>query len=196
MDLVFCFFDGRWHINYNFQKENNMNKSLRFLIVLVPIIIFTFFANVLLVEDDEIFSKFNTKNFPSFELNDLNGIPVKYEYLDGIKLVNIWASWCITCLVEHPFLTKLSDANIQIVGLNYKDSNNKASAWLQKHGNPYILSIYDPRGDLAFDLGVTGAPESYLVIDNQVVAHIQGEMTPKKWETIFHPLIKKASNET
>ena len=173
-----------------------MNKSLRFLIVLVPIIIFTFFANVLLIEEDEKFSKFNTKNFPLFELNDLNGIPVKYEYLDGIKLVNVWASWCITCLVEHPFLTKLSDANIQIVGLNYKDSNNKASAWLQKHGNPYILSIYDPRGDLAFDLGVTGAPESYLVIDNQVVAHIQGEMTPKKWETIFYPLIKKASNET
>ena len=173
-----------------------MNKSLRFLIVLVPIIIFTFFANVLLIEEDEKFSKFNTKDFPSFELNDLNGTPVKNEYLDGIKLVNVWASWCITCLVEHPFLTKLSDANIQIVGLNYKDSNNKASAWLQKHGNPYILSIYDPRGDLAFDLGVTGAPESYLVIDNQVVAHIQGEMTPKKWETIFHPLIKKASNET
>ena len=173
-----------------------MNKSIRFLIVLVPIIIFTFFANVLLIEEDEKFSKFNTKNFPLFELNDLNGIPVKYEYLDGIKLVNVWASWCITCLVEHPFLTKLSDANIQIVGLNYKDSNNKASAWLQKHGNPYILSIYDPRGDLAFDLGVTGAPESYLVIDNQVVAHIQGEMTPKKWETIFYPLIKKASNET
>ena len=173
-----------------------MNKSLRFLIVLVPIIIFTFFANVLLIEEDKKFSKFNTKNFPSFELNDLSGIPVKYEYLDGIKLVNVWASWCITCLVEHPFLTKLSDANIQIVGLNYKDSNNKASAWLQKHGNPYILSIYDPRGDLAFDLGVTGAPESYLVIDNQVVAHIQGEMTSKKWETIFYPLIKKASNET
>ena len=100
------------------------------------------------------------------------------------------------CIRDSPFLTKLSDANIQIVGLNYKDSNNKASAWLQKHGNPYILSIYDPRGDLAFDLGVTGAPESYLVIDNQVVAHIQGEMTPKKWETIFYPLIKKASNET
>lgn len=173
-----------------------MNKSIRFLIVLVPIIIFTFFANVLFIEEDKKFSKFNTKKFPSFELNDLNGIPVKYEYLDGIKLVNVWASWCITCLVEHPFLTKLSDANIQIVGLNYKDSNNKASAWLQKHGNPYILSIYDPRGDLAFDLGVTGAPESYLVIDNQVVAHIQGEMTPKKWETIFYPLIKKASNET
>jgi len=171
-----------------------MNKSLRFLIVLLPIIIFSFFAKVLLVEEDEKFLKFNAKNLPFFELNDLDGFAVKPQSLDGIKLVNVWASWCITCLVEHPFLTKLSDENIQIVGLNYKDSSDKANAWLQKNGNPYIFSIYDPRGDLAFDLGVTGAPESFLLIDNQVIAHIQGEMTQRKWETIFYPLINKARN--
>ncbi len=169
-----------------------MNKPLRFSIVLLPIIIFSFFAKVLLVEEDEKFLKFNAKNLPFFELNDLDGVAVKSQSLDGIKLVNVWASWCITCLVEHPFLTKLSDENIQIVGLNYKDSSEKANAWLQKNGNPYIFSIYDPRGDLAFDLGVTGAPESFLLIDNQVIAHIQGEMTQRKWETIFYPLINKA----
>ena len=171
-----------------------MNKPLRFLIVLLPIIIFSFFAKVLLVDEDEKFLKFNAKNLPFFELNDLDGVAVKSQSLDGIKLVNVWASWCITCLVEHPFLTKLSDENIQIVGLNYKDSSDKANAWLQKNGNPYIFSIYDPRGDLAFDLGVTGAPESFLLIDNQVIAHIQGEMTQRKWETIFYPLINKARN--
>ena len=168
-----------------------MNKSIRLLIVLVPIVIFAFFAKVL-IEDDDKFIKFDAKNFPLFELNDLDGNPVKNQSLSGIKLINVWASWCITCLVEHPFLTKLSDENVQIVGLNYKDSNNKASEWLQKHGNRYVFSIYDPRGDLAFDLGVTGAPESYLLIDNQLVANIQGEMTLKKWETIFYPLIYKA----
>ena len=170
-----------------------MNKSLRFLIVLVPIMIFAFFAKVLIQDDDKVL-RFDAKIFPSFQLNDLDGNPVKYESLNGIKLVNVWASWCITCLVEHPYLTKLSDENVQIVGLNYKDSDNKASEWLQKHGNPYVFSIYDPRGDLAFDLGVTGAPESYLLIDNQVVASIQGEMTPKKCETIFYPLINQARN--
>ena len=173
-----------------------MNNSLRFLIIFLPIIIFAFFGKVLLIEEDTKFSSFNNKNFPFFELNDLNGTPVKYESLNGIKLVNVWASWCITCLVEHPFLTKLSRENIQIVGLNYKDSANKANIWLQKNGNPYIFSIYDPRGDLAFDLGVTGAPESYLIINNQVSASIQGEMTQKKWETIFLPLIKKASKNS
>jgi cytochrome c biogenesis protein CcmG/thiol:disulfide interchange protein DsbE len=112
--------------------------------------------------------------------------------LGGIKLINVWASWCITCLVEHPFLTKLSENNLDIIGLNYKDSDTRANAWLQKHGNPYLFSIYDPRGDLAFDLGVTGAPESYLLINNKVVGHIQGEMNQIKWENIFLPLIQKA----
>ena len=112
--------------------------------------------------------------------------------MGGIKVLNVWASWCITCLVEHPFLTKLSEQNIQIIGLNYKDSNSKASAWLEKYGNPYLFSIYDPRGDLAFDLGVTGAPESYLIVNNQVIGHIQGEMNQRKWDTIFLPLIQKA----
>ena len=169
-----------------------MNQSLRFLIVILPILVLVFFAKVLLVDEDIKFSNFGSKNFPSFELNDLNGDPVNTESLDGIKLINVWASWCITCLVEHPFLTKLAEKNIQIIGLNYKDSDSKANAWLQRHGNPYLFSIYDPRGDLAFDLGVTGAPESYLIVNNQVVGHIQGEMNQTKWETIFLPLIAKA----
>ena len=81
---------------------------------------------------------------------------------------------------------------LSIIGLNYKDSDLKANAWLEKHGNPYLFSIYDPRGDLAFDLGVTGAPESYLIINNQVVSHIQGEMNQGKWNSIFLPLIQQA----
>ncbi len=169
-----------------------MNQSLRFLIVILPILVLVFFAKVLLVDEDIKFSNFESKIFPSFQLNDLNGDPVNSQSLDGIKLVNVWASWCITCLVEHPFLTKLAEKNIQIIGLNYKDSDLKANAWLQRHGNPYLFSIYDPRGDLAFDLGVTGAPESYLIVNNQVVGHIQGEMNQTKWETIFLPLIAKA----
>jgi len=170
-----------------------MNQSLRFLIVLLPILVLVFFAKVLLVDEDIKLSNFESKSFPVFRLNDLNGNPVQSGSLDGIKLVNVWASWCITCLVEHPFLTKLSEKNIQIIGLNYKDSDIKATAWLQKYGNPYIFSIYDPRGDLAFDLGVTGAPESYLIFDNQVIGRIQGEMNQIKWETIFLPLIQQVN---
>jgi cytochrome c biogenesis protein CcmG/thiol:disulfide interchange protein DsbE len=169
-----------------------MNMFLRSLIVLLPVLILVFFAKILLVDDEIKFKDFESKNFPEFSLNDLNGDPVRAQSLDGIKLVNVWASWCITCLVEHPFLTKLSGQNFKIIGLNYKDSNAKAVAWLKKHGSPFLFSIYDPRGDLAFDLGVTGAPETFLIIDRKIVAHIQGEMTQKKWDAIFAPKIFKA----
>ena len=169
-----------------------MNQLLRFLIVILPILILIFFAKVLLVEEEINFANFEAKNFPEFQLNDLSGNPVEAESLNGIKLVNVWASWCITCLVEHPFLTKLSNNDIEIIGLNYKDNDAKANAWLEKHGNPYLFSIYDPRGDLAFELGVTGAPESYLIVNNQVLGHIHGEIDQRKCDTIFLPLIQKA----
>ena len=169
-----------------------MNHLFRFLIVLLPIVVLIFFGKILLVDEDIKFSNFNSKIFPEFQLNDLDGNPVQSGSLNGVKILNVWASWCITCLVEHPFLTRLSEQNIQIIGLNYKDSDLKANAWLKKHCIPYLFSIYDPRGDLAFDLGVTGAPESYLIVNNQVVGHIQGEMNQRKWNSIFLPLIQQA----
>ena len=95
-----------------------MNQILRFLIVFLPILILVFFAKVLLVDEDIKLSNFESKSFPEFQLNDLNGNPIQAKSLNGIKLINVWASWCITCLVEHPFLTELSDKNIQIIGLN------------------------------------------------------------------------------
>ena len=173
-----------------------MSYLLRFLIVLLPIVVLIFFAKILLIDEEIQLSNYDLKNFPEFQLNDLNGNPVQSDSLKGIKVLNVWASWCITCLVEHPFLTKLSEQNIQIIGLNYKDSDLKANAWLKKHGNPYLFSIYDPRGDLAFELGVTGAPESYLIVNNQILGHIQGEMDQRKWDTIFLPLIQKAKQRS
>jgi cytochrome c biogenesis protein CcmG/thiol:disulfide interchange protein DsbE len=80
-----------------------MNQSLRFLIIILPILILIFFTRVLLVDEDTQLATFEAKNFPTFELDDLNGRPVQSESLGGIKLINVWASWCITCLVEHPF---------------------------------------------------------------------------------------------
>ena len=97
-----------------------MNQSLRFLIVILPILVLGFFTKVLLVDDDIKFTNFESKSFPSFELKDLNGDPVNARSLDGIKIVNVWASWCITCLVEHPFLTKLAEENI----LKFNKNNN------------------------------------------------------------------------
>ena len=175
------------------------DRASLFLPLIIFVLILPFLWLGLGRDPQELPSALINQPFPDFSLTNLEDAELTrgLEDIKGkVMHVNVWATWCFACSLEHKMLNDLASKGVSIVGLNYKDSNIKASAWLQKHGNPYTLSIYDLRGDLAFDLGVTGAPESYLVIDNQVVAHIQGEMTSKKWETIFYPLIKKASNET
>ena len=92
----------------------------------------------------------------------MNGDPVQSESLNGIKILNVWASWCITCRVEHSFLAKLDSKDIPIVGLNYKDEAEDAINWITRFGDPYRYIIHDYKGELALDLGVTGAPETFL----------------------------------
>lgn len=167
----------------------------RFFLILLPLVVIVFYGKVLFSVADDDLNQFESKPLPEFFLLNLEGNPVDVSNLAGIKLLNVWASWCITCLVEHPYLSELSSKGFDVIGLNYKDSSDKAQNWLNKYGNPYQFSIYDPRGDLAFDLGVTGAPETFLVVNSQVIEHIQGELTKKKWETIFLPRILAAQGD-
>ena len=99
-------------------------------------------------------------------------------------MLNVWASWCITCRVEHPFLEEISKT-IPIIGLNYKDEKNNATDWLNKLGDPYIFSLYDYYGELALDLGVTGAPETFLVYKGRIISHHVGEVNQKVWSSKF-----------
>jgi cytochrome c biogenesis protein CcmG/thiol:disulfide interchange protein DsbE len=85
----------------------------------------------------------------------------------------------------------LNNNGIPIIGLNYKDERNDAINWLNKYGNPYDLTVHDYKGTLALDLGVTGAPETFLVHNGKVVAHYQGEVNKLIWEDVFLPVIKE-----
>tara|TARA_B100000963_G_C22609941_1_gene664382 strand:- start:908 stop:1417 length:510 start_codon:yes stop_codon:yes gene_type:complete len=128
------------------------------------------------------------KKIPFFqELIDLNGEIINTQRLtSGAVLLNVWASWCITCLVEHPFLTKLSeDNNLVIIGINYKDDLSKAKKYLDENGDPYEFSVFDFKGDYALKLGVTGAPETFLIIDGKIVKHRIGEINKKVWNDEF-----------
>lgn len=78
-------------------------------------------------------------------------------------LLNVWATWCIACRVEHAYLNKLSGQGVRIIGLNYKDDLVEAKKWLAEKGDPYELSVIDANGRLGLDLGVFGAPETYVV---------------------------------
>ena len=122
------------------------------------------------------------KMLPSIqELVDLNGDIIDERSLsNGKVLLNVWASWCITCLVEHPFLSKLSKGeDLIIIGINYKDDLSKAKNYLDENGDPYKFSIFDYKSNYALKLGVTGAPETFLVIDGKIVKHRIGKLIKK-----------------
>jgi len=96
----------------------------------------------------------------------------KADLLGQPYLLNVFASWCIECGVEHPVLSAAAPTlGVQLVGYNYKDAPADAMNWLQKHGNPYHLLIADEPGQTAIDFGVYGAPESFLIDANGVIRY-------------------------
>ena len=113
--------------------------------------------------------------------------------LGQISLLNVWASWCAACRIEHPLLLALAAQNdVPIYGLNYKDQRQDALAWLQELGNPYIANAFDQHGSVAIDFGVYGAPETFL-IDHQgtiIYKHI-GPLTLQDWQDTLLPLIQQ-----
>ncbi len=102
-------------------------------------------------------------------------------------LVNIWASWCGVCRLEHPFLMRLaSEQGVDIVGVNYRDQLAAAKQTLVEQGNPYQQVLFDPQGQLALELGVIGTPETFVVAPNgEILARVQGGVDPTNW-----PLLK------
>jgi len=98
-------------------------------------------------------------------------------------MVNFWASWCRPCLQEHPYLIKLSEeANLNIYGINYMDSHDKAQDFLTSHGNPYKNIGVDDVGKVAIDWGLYGIPESFFVNDLGIIFyHHKGEITAEDY---------------
>lgn len=110
-----------------------------------------------------------------------------------ISLLNVWATWCPNCRVEHPeFMRIAEEEDIRIIGVNYNDERKKALKWLDRLGDPYAFSVMDYEGKLGINLGVYGAPETYLVDSNGVVRYRHvGVVTRKIWEETFVPRIDK-----
>lgn len=136
---------------------------------------------------------------PAFSLPALHGDKLidSAALVDGITLVNVWATWCPACHVEHPYLNQLSERGVRIVGLNYKDDADAARQWLQQRGDPYRFSIFDADGMLGLDFGVTGAPETYLVDTQGIIRfRYQGPLSERVWEQHFKPLIARLEQES
>jgi cytochrome c biogenesis protein CcmG/thiol:disulfide interchange protein DsbE len=131
---------------------------------------------------------------PPFELPELrSGEMLTAESVTGeVALLNVWATWCASCRVEHPFLTSLADAGVPIYGINYKDSDAKALGWLQQLGDPYRLNIVDAEGSLGLDLGVYGAPETYVLDANGIIRYRHvGVVDAQVWKDILEPIVQE-----
>ncbi|XOZ33923.1 DsbE family thiol:disulfide interchange protein [Halomonadaceae bacterium KBTZ08] len=109
-----------------------------------------------------------------------------------VQLLNVWATWCAACRVEHSQLKRLAEQGVPIVGLNYKDERGAALEWLKERGDPYTRVIYDAEGSLGFDLGVYGAPETYLIDADGIVRHRHvGVVDQDVWESEIEPLYER-----
>ena len=174
--------------------SREMNKTV--LIYLGPFVIFIALAGVLffaLGQDPKLLPSAKLgKPFPDFQLPALHQpekMLSKADLLGQVVLVNVWATWCISCLVEHPVLSKLSQSGVVIYGLNYKDVRTASIVFLKNHGNPYQEVFFDEKGSLGLDLGVYGAPETYFLDQKGQVRyrHI-GVISPDIWQNKLEPI--------
>lgn len=134
------------------------------------------------------------KPVPAFRLKDLNSPDAELNetlFRGKVQLLNVWGTWCPACRDEHDDLMWLAEEKgVSIVGLNYKDNRDDALVWLDRLGNPYSTSIYDPRGTLGFDLGVYGAPETFVIDEQGVVRYRHvGVVNEKVWQETLLPVI-------
>jgi cytochrome c biogenesis protein CcmG, thiol:disulfide interchange protein DsbE len=115
-------------------------------------------------------------------------------FKDKVTLVNVWASWCIPCHDEVPFLEALSrDKRVQLVGINYKDAPGDARRFLGRYGNPYAASGADRSGRESINWGVYGVPETYLIgRDGRVHYKLVGPITADNLAATLEPQIEKA----
>lgn len=107
-------------------------------------------------------------------------------------LLNVWATWCPTCYAEHQYLNHLAKQSVPIIGLDYKDNSEKAVKWLHDLGNPYQVVLKDEKGSFALDLGVYGAPETFIV-DGKGVIHYRyaGDVNERVWQEKLQPIYQK-----
>jgi cytochrome c biogenesis protein CcmG/thiol:disulfide interchange protein DsbE len=134
------------------------------------------------------------KPAPAFELPLLEKPEKTFSQKDMLGIVwvlNVWASWCAPCLLEHPQITRLSGA-VPVVGLNYKDARSDAIPWLKRNGDPYAANVQDPAGRIGLDYGVYGVPETYVIDRKGVIRYKRiGPITPEILKEKIEPLLKE-----
>ncbi|MGI9401273.1 MAG: DsbE family thiol:disulfide interchange protein [Rhizobiaceae bacterium] len=190
-------------------QSTDSRSSRRWVLAALPLLVFLVLAAIFM---KQLLEGGNTREIPSvligkpapvFDLPQLEGLKNSDGQLPGItkstligkvSVVNVWASWCGPCRVEHPFIMDLArDDRIQVVGLNYKDQNANALRFLAQLGNPFSVVGVDQRGSAAIDWGVYGIPETFIVDAKGIIRYKQiGPLSPKSYEEKFLPALEEA----
>ena len=137
---------------------------------------------------------------PEFELPPITGREeglVTADLKGQVSLVNIFGSWCVACVYEHPVLVQIAEqGGPPIYGVAWNDAPDATARWLDRLGDPYTKVGSDAEGRVAIDFGVTGAPETYVIDPDGVIRykHI-GPITPQDWRRVFRPLITQLETE-
>ena len=183
-----------------------MKNKIKYLYSYTPLIIFIiivlFFARQLILKEDpsELPSVLIDEKFPSIALSELPGYKVfsnkNLINANGPSLVNIWSSWCVPCKIEHEYLMSMSNNNIIIYGINYKDNKEDALKVLDLNGNPFYAIGADQDGMQSINLGVYGVPETFIIDrDGNIRYRHVGPILEYDMEKIILPIINKIKQE-
>lgn len=174
---------------------------LRYLIPLGLFLVLVVFLAIGLTRDpNKLPSALLDKPAPTFRLPQLNDPDKTFSAADmrgKVWMMNVWASWCVSCRDEHPYLLQYAKSGaVPIYGLNYKDKREDALAWLGELGDPYVSSAVDLDGRVGIDYGVYGAPETYIIDKSGTIRfkHV-GALTPNVWSEKVLPLIQELNRQ-
>lgn len=180
-----------------------MQRRVFYLLPLAVFLVLAVYFAVGLTKDPKILpSALIDKPVPDFTLPPIEGGPGKgFATADlkdpaaggGVTIVNVFASWCVPCRVEHPVITRLADLKVaKVYGLNYKDKPQDALRWLAQLGDPYAAHGADTTGRVGIDFGVYGVPETFIIDNTGTIRYKHvGPLALEKLNTVILPFIKK-----
>jgi len=177
---------------------------MRRLLFLLPILAFVLVIGGFMAglgrDPSKLPSTLINKPLPAFDLPAVraNDVGLKTQDLTGQPmLLNVFASWCATCHIEHPLLLQLKAAGINVVGLDWKDTAADGARYLSENGDPYTLAGNDRTGRAGIDLGVAAVPETFVVDRHGRVRYKQiGAIEPEDWERTIKPLLDRLAAES
>lgn len=176
-----------------------MPRLKLFLPLFLFVVLVGFLLRGLQLDPREMPSALIDRPLPEFQLSRLgdDSLVQRSDVIGEVAFFNVWATWCISCRMEHPYLQMLADQGVPIYGVNYKDDTAAALEWLDALGDPYRLNIEDVEGSLGLDLGVYGAPETYLVDARGVIRYRHvGIINERVWQGILQPLYQELLKES